>query len=388
MDKFSLEEILNDDPLGLLDGVKPKNPIITNDDRLVASFEEINEFYEKNGYEPQKSSDMHERRLHARLKGIREDSKKVEFLKKYDRYNLLEKEDEIKSIDDILESDPLGLLSSDEEDIFTLKNVPKISKERAEADFVAKRKRLDDFTKYEEIFKECHRGLKDGKRKLIKFNEKFLQKGTFFVLRGVLGYLEDIKNPKKDKNHKIDGRTKTIFENGTYSNMLYRSLAKGLYEDGYLVSEHENRVLDGLSQINENDRQNGYIYVLKSLSKDDRILTKRNLHKIGFSTTPVNDRIKNAKNDPTYLMADVKVVAVFEVYNINPQKLEQLIHRFFTKSRLDLEIVGSDGKIYHPKEWFIAPLKVIEEAINLLINGRIVDFEYDEEKEEIVLRRK
>ena len=86
-------------------------------------------------------------------------------------------------------------------------------------------------------------------------------------------------------------------------------------------------------------------------------------------------------------MADVKVVAVFEVYNINPQKLEQLLHRFFTKSRLDLEIVGSDGKIYHPKEWFIAPLKVIEEAINLLINGRIVDFEYDEEKEEIVLKR-
>ena len=292
MDKFSLEEILNDDPLGLLDGVKPKNPIITSDDRLVASFEEINEFYEKNGYEPQKSSDMYERRLYARLKGIKEDSKKVEFLKKYDRYNLLEKEDEIKSIDDILDRDPLGLLSSEEEDIFTLKNVPKISKERAEADFIAKRKRLDDFAKYEEIFKECHRDLKDGKRRLVKFNEKFLQKGTFFVLRGVLGYLEDIINPKKDKNHKIDGRTKTVFENETYSNMLYRSLAKGLYEDGYLVSEHEDRVLDGLSQINENDRQNGYIYVLKSLSKDDRILTKRNLHKIGFSTTPVNERIK------------------------------------------------------------------------------------------------
>ena len=381
MDKFSLEEILKDDPLRLLDDVKPKNPIITSDDRLVASFEEINEFYEKNGHEPQKSSDMHERRLYARLKGIREDTKKVEFLKKYDRYNLLEKVDEIKSIDDILDSDPLGLLSSDEEDIFTLKNVPKNSKERAEADFVAKRKRLDDFAQYEELFKECHRDLKEGKRKLVKFNEKYLQKGSFFVLKGVLGYLEDMINPKKDKNHKIDGRTKTIFENGTYSNMLFRSLAKGLYEDGYLVSEHEDRILDGLSQIDKNDRKNGYIYVLKSLSKDDRIVTKRNLYKIGFSTTPVRDRIKNAKNDPTYLMADVKVVAVFEVYNINPQKLEQLIHRFFASSCIDIDI--ENGKVYKPREWFIAPLSLIEKAIELIINGNIVNYQYDIKNEKI-----
>ena len=386
MDRFSLEEILESDPLGLLNDIKPKNPIISEDDRLLASFEEINEFFKIHKREPQKSSDMHERRLYARLKGIIEDAKKVEFLKKYDRYNLLE-EDNVKSIDDILESDPLGLLSGGEEDIFTLKYVPNISKDRAEADFVAKRKKLDDFTKYEELFIECQKDLKEGKRKLVKFNEKFLQKGTFFVLRGILGYLEEIINPKKDKNHKIDGRTKTIFENATYSNMLYRSLAKGLYEDGYLVSEHEDRVLDKLSQINEDDKQNGYIYILKSLSKDDRIVTKRNLYKIGFSTTPVEQRIQNAKNDPTYLMADVKVVSIFEVYNINPQKLEQLIHRFFSKSRLDLEIVGNDEKVYHPKEWFIAPIEVIEEAINLIINGRIVDFEYDEENEKIVLRR-
>ncbi len=387
MDKFSLDEILNSDPLGLLNEAKTKNPIITNDDRLVVSFEEINKFYETNGYEPQKSSDMHERRLYARLKGIREDTKKVEFLKKYDRYNLLEKVDEIKSIYDILESDPLGVLSNDEEDIFTLKNVPNISKDRAEADFVAKRKRLDDFTKYEELFKECQKDLKDGKRKLVKFNEKFLQKGSFFVLRGILGYLEDLINPKKDKNHKIDGRTRTVFENGTYSNMLFRSLAKGLYEDGYFVSEHEDRVLDRLSNISEDDRQNGYIYILKSLSNKDTIVTKRNLYKIGFSTTPVKERIKNAKNDPTYLMADVKVISVFEVYNINPQKLEQLIHRFFSKSRLDLEIVGNNGKIFHPKEWFIAPLEVIEEAISLIINGRIVDFEYDEVNEKVILKK-
>lgn len=65
----------------------------------------------------------------------------------------------------------------------------------------------------------------------------------------------------------------------------------------------------------------------------------------------------------------------------------KLIHRFFNKSRLDLEIIGKDGKTYQPKEWFIAPLGVIEEAINLIINGRIVDFVYDDKREKIVLKK-
>ncbi len=387
MDKEAiLNDIFNSDTLGILD-VKVKNPLVTTDDRLIASFEEINEFYEKNSCEPKKSADMNERKLFSRLKGLRDNPKKKEALKKYDRYNLLGIS-KIDSIDDILSSDTFGILDKqDEEDIFTLKNVPKLEKERAKTDFVARRKIFKDFDEYKDMFEQCQKDLKSGKRKLVKFNEKQFEKGAFFVLKGVLVYLEDIINPKKDKNYKLDARTTTIFENGTYSNMLLRSLGKGLYEDGYFVSEHEDRVLDKLSQVSSEDRQNGYIYILKSLSSDDRLVTKKNLYKIGFSTTAVETRIQNAKNDPTYLMADVKVVSVFEVYNINPQKLEQLIHRFFSKSRLDLEIVGNDEKVYHPKEWFIAPLNVIEEAINLMINGRIVDFVYDEENEKIVLKK-
>ena len=388
MDRFSLEDILNNDPLELLSDLKVKNPIITSDDRMIDAFEEINCFYEKNGREPQKTTDIFERGLFSQLSGLRKSPAKMEILKKYDRFGLLVRQEikEISSIEDIFENDPLNLLDSTEGDIFNLKHIPKIDKNRADADFVARRQKFEDFEKYEAMFRKCQKDLKEGKRKLVKFNESFLKKGAFFVLKGILVYLEDIKSQKKDKNYKTDGRTTTIFENGTYSNMLLRSLGKGLYEDGYFVSEHEDRVMDDLNQITSEDKQNGYIYVLKSLSNDDMIVTKKNLYKIGFSTTAVETRIKNASQDPTYLMSDVGIVASFEVYNVNPHKLEQLIHKFFSSSCLDIDIVDEKGDIHRPREWFVAPINVIEEAIVLIGNGKIIDYRYDSDSESIVLR--
>jgi len=90
MNRVTLDDILNNDPFNLLPDIKAKNPIITADDRLVASFEEINSFYEKNGNEPQKSTDMNERGLFSRLKGIRDNLDKIKALKKYDKHDLLE----------------------------------------------------------------------------------------------------------------------------------------------------------------------------------------------------------------------------------------------------------------------------------------------------------
>jgi hypothetical protein len=386
MDSFSLDEILNNDPLNVFKTLKVKNPIVTPDDRLITSFEEINKFYKDNKYEPKQSVDINEITLYSRLKGIRKNKSKIEVLKKYDIYNLLETKEIVKfdSIDDILNNDTLGIFDNHKEDIFTLKNVPKIDTERAEADFVSKREKCKNFEEYEELFIQCQKDLKDGKRKLVKFNEQYYKDGAFFVLKGVLAYLEKIENKTKDKYNKLDARTKIIFENGTKSNMYLRSLGKGLYEDGYFVSVHEDKVLDDLNQVNDDDMQNGYIYILESLSTDDRITTKKDLYKIGFSTTTVKTRISNAKNDPTYLMANVKIVEVFEVFNVNTHKLEQLIHRFFANTCLDINIIDSKGNIYKPKEWFVVPLEVIEEAIKLIISGKIINYCYDVNTESIL----
>lgn len=379
MVEFSLDEILADDPLGLLSESKFTAKGLNEDDRLMSSFEEINDFVEKNSREPQKSSDMSERNLYSRLYGIRQNPQKTDCLKPYDRFNLLKKI-EINSIDDILNDDAFGLLDEANNDIFTFKNIPK---EREQTDFVAQRKSCKNFAKYEQLFKGVQDDLRLGKRKLVRFNEKYFQEGNFFVLKGVLAYLQKIIEPQKDKFNKLDARTKIIFENSTESNMLLRSFGKGLYGDGYFVSEHEDRVLDKLSQVTDEDSEDGYIYILESLSQDDRIQTKKNLYKIGYSRVDVKERVKNAINEPTYLMAQVKIVAVYRCFNLNTQKLEQLLHRFFANSCLSIDIYDGEGKRYTPREWFIAPLDVIEKAIELMISGEIVNYKYDDKNETI-----
>jgi len=377
MDKNKiLDEIFSNDPFGILD-VKVKNPILSNDDRLVESFEEINNFYEKEKREPEKSLDMYERKLYSRLKGIRENPAKIEKLKKYDRFKLLETFT-FNSIDDIFESDTFGLLSNDDEDIFTLKNIPKTVNMPSNK---AIGKPCKDFEKFEDLFKQVHNDLRNSNRKIIKFqSEQNIEQGDFFILKGVMIYIAH-KGLLFEKKGKKNSRLRVIYENGSESNLLMRSLSRELYRDGKRISESNKSLVEKFSNITKDDKQNGYIYILKSLSRDDRIITKKDLYKIGFSSIDVRQRIKKAKNDPTFLMADVKIVSVFEVYNVNPHKLEQLIHKFFGNSCLDMDIIDSDGKIYKPREWFIVPLGIIEKAISLIISGEIVNYTYDRDNE-------
>lgn len=291
---------------------------------------------------------------------------------------------DINSLDDIFNSDEFGLLNTQNEiDIHTLKNVPKVEK-RADADFVARREKFDDFDKYEQLFIDCQNDLKANRRQIVPSIESQLDIGTFCVLDGVLLYIADIQDGYRGNSGKINRRTTLIFENGTKSNMLLRSLGKRLKDSGNMVTKLESEKDNGLFDVTNEDSQNGYIYILKSLSNEDTIKTKRNLYKIGFSTTSVETRIKNAKEDPTYLMADVKTVAAYEVYNVNPHKLEQLIHKFFGNSCLEIEIYDGYGKLYKPREWFIAPLEIIEEAIKLIVSGRIINYKYDDKNESII----
>jgi len=293
---------------------------------------------------------------------------------------------DINSLDDILNSDTFGLLDNKEEvDIHTLVNVPKVEK-RADADFVATRKKVEDFESYEKMFKVCQADLKANRRQLVPSIENQLDIGTFCVLDGILLYILDIQDGYRGNSGKINRRTTLVFENGTQSNMLLRSLGKRLKDSGNMVTKLESGTPDNLFKVTDNDQQNGYIYILKSLSNDDVIATKENLYKIGFSTTAVETRIKNAVNDPTYLMADVQTVSAYEVYNVNPHKLEKLIHQFFADTCLDIDIIDGNGKLHRPREWFVAPLNVIEEAVELIISGEIVNYRYDNWIDRIVSR--
>ncbi len=411
MDKDKvLDEIFNDDPFGLLN-VKPKvSNVRTADERLIASFEEINKFVEQNGEEPKATTNTSEFMLYARLKGLRKDVVKVEQLKEYDIYNLLPtveadqmsegtaeyaKPKEIASIDDLLGDDLLGILDTDTEGLFDFKHTPK-DYERAQADFVARRKPCKDFDKYEHLFIEVQKELAAGKRKLIDFKQGNLKEKSYYVHNGILFYLEQINISHKEyvredgTRVREDGRTRCIFENGTESNMLKRSVDKILYANGRVVTENIDKVNEGFIEefgaITEEDEEAGYIYVLKSKSKDEKIASVQNLYKIGYSKTEVEERIKNAEKQPTYLMAPVTIMGVWKGYNMNPQKLEQLLHNFFGNSCLNVDVFDDKGIRHTPQEWFIAPIEVIEQAIELIINGKIVNYKFDAENMSIVGR--
>jgi hypothetical protein len=389
-----LKLIFENDTLGLLKA-NPISTPITSDQRLITSFEEINNFFDEYKKEPSETSDIIERKLFSRLNEIRKDPFKIKVLKQFDKFNLLKEIKEIKTIDDILENDYLGILdSSIEEEIFKLENVSQNLK-RNKTDFVARRTPCKNFVNYENKFKEIHKDIKEGKRKLLIFKEQDLKEGRYFVLDGILLFLEKVGSEKRIFNDKsqgqrvrADSRILCIFENGLESNMYLRSLQKQLYQNGSYVSETNEEALnifnENLGKLVTEDKKTGYVYILNSLSQDIRIKSIKNLHKIGYCTTSVEQRIANAKLDPTFLMSDVKIIQIYEIHNVNPQKFENLIHSFFRKRCLDISIVDLNGENTKPKEWYVVPFRVIDRVISLLENGEIVNYRYDYELEDII----
>lgn len=397
----SLDDIFNDDDFGLLESSIKKRSITTDEDRLVDSFEEINDFFEKNNREPNSSS-MAEYTLSARLREFRANEANKSILKAFDRYNLLGKvEKEIKSIGDILSDDDFGLLDNDADtSIFNFVYTPK-NNSRANADYIAKRESLTDkeFKKYELMFQQVHKELKEGTRKLLDFRnaEDNLVEGNFYLVDGLLCYLEVsdakevLKKNKSGDRLRIEGRTVTIFENGTVSNMLFRSLGKAIQKNGKLVTNTDEAInaqlVKNLNVINSDDIQSGWIYVLKSKSTDPSISNIADLYKIGFTTKPVAERIKNAPNEATYLYSDVEIIASYNCYSLNVKVFENLLHRFFSDVCLNVDLYNNNGERFTPREWFVAPLEIINEAIELIINETITNYIYDSVNKAICLKK-
>jgi hypothetical protein len=126
------------------------------------------------------------------------------------------------------------------------------------------------------------------------------------------------------------------------------------------------------------DTESGTIYVLRSKSDHPAIVANRDvIHKIGVTGGKVETRISNAELDPTFLMADVELIATYELFNIDRSKLENQIHRFFSPARIDLQIVDRFGNPIRPREWFLVPLSAIDMAVEKIQRGTISDFEYD-----------
>ncbi|MGB0334418.1 MAG: GIY-YIG nuclease family protein [Opitutales bacterium] len=386
MDKETLQKLIEDDDLGLLAIRTTQTASQSPEERLIEKFYKIADFYRLHEREPRKDpNNMQEAQLAMSLEGIRNSHESIATLQALDEFKLLEPPVPPESLKDVLADDDLGLLNETEaaESIFTLKHVP----ERMELpDFVAQREKCEDFENYEGLFKSCQNDLRNGKRQLLQFaNEQQIEAGQFFVLKGIMAYVAEV-GEKENKGGKVNARLRCIFENGTESAMLLRSLSRELYKDGRRVTEHEDRLMDTMQDVSIEDQQTGYIYVLRSLSNQKDISDKQDLYKIGYSSGSVEERIKNAADDPTYLMAPVRILTTFECFNLNPQKLELILHKFFAEACLEVDVFDSTGKRHSPREWFIAPLPVVEEAIRLTLSGEIIDYSFD--KDTNLIRRK
>jgi hypothetical protein len=387
-----IEEIINNDPQGLLN-IKSTSKSITSDQRLEESFLEIVNFYKAHKKEPQEVNEINERKLAIRLKELKKNPEKIKLLKNLDKENLLGNAIEYKSVDDILDNDFLGILNTEEyKELFDLKN---IKFEKNKTDFIARRKPCSDFHKFENNFKKIHEDLKNKKRKLLIFKEQDLQEGRYFLLDGLLTFLEKVDLQERTFNDKLQGqrtrkdnRIRCIFENGLESNMYLRSFQKELYNNGSTVIGTNEESLEifnqNLGQITDTDKVTGYIYILSSLSEDPRIQNLKNLYKIGYCTTSVEERIKNADKDPTFLMAPVKIISTYKVFNLSPKKVEYIIHNFFKDRCLEIKVADNSRLNRNPKEWYVVPIGIIEQSIQLIINNEITKYRYDFDNNEII----
>lgn len=381
----ALEALFDSDTDGLLDAPeKPKK--VTSSDRLERAFLEVVEFRREHGRVPSSTTrEIAERKLGARLDGILANNEKLEALKHLDEFDLLTAPEPPKSLDELLDDDELDLLD-DESGILDVSTLP--ARKKPVDDFeVARRKKAADFANFEHLFKAKQAELAAGEYRLIPFpGVHTIVEGAFFVLGGVMLFVAEIG----ETQHRVVGgkleqkqRLRVVFENGTESSLYRQSLSIRLHEqDGLALA----RTGIDLSEIGDADVQTGYVYVLRSLSDDAQIADIPDLYKIGFSRGPVEKRVARAEHEPTYLMAPVEIIATYRTYNLKTSALEHLLHRVFAEARLRASQVGKDGRVYEPSEWFSVPLPVINQAIDLITTGEIVNYVYDAASQRLVER--
>lgn len=363
------------------------------EERIIAGFDEINSFYEENNRPPffGEDRDIFEKEYALRLNAIRQDKDMCSLLKDYDKYVLLkeciENNDDINVDEDTLLNE-LKDFSSTQDDITSLVYVKPRAEIKA-AEEVAQRIYCNDFYRFKDIFTKAQNDLNSGLKITTPFKDNAkIQLGELFILNGQKAYVAEIGQDFKNSNGVFDARLRIIFDNKTESSMLRRSFQRALNKD-----ETSRRITNAPAfplfsdEQASDDISTGVIYVLRSNSNDPKIKDNREIiHKIGVTGGDIRKRIANAKEDPTFLMADVEVVALYELSNINRIKLENLLHKFFEPARLDINIKDRFGKSIVPREWFLVPLFVIDEAVNKIKDGTIVNFYYDIKSGKIVER--
>ena len=380
MAKRTLDDVFNDDPLGLLEVSVTKSKKLSHYAIYYETFEELKSFIEANGREPDiEATNIHEAKLAARLSKLRSTPEALEALAPFDTEGLLgtkssgEKKTEL-TIDDVLSSD----LLADDDDIFNLKHVTVGTKSQTASADMATRKKCMDFDSFKPLFVRIQKELDEGTLETsgIKGIAE-IQKGQAFILAGLIAYVAEMGEKHERRKGHHNARMRIVYSNGMESNLLLRSFGAALYKDksARAIVPRDSGPL--FVEENYPLYKTGIVYVLRSKSEEPSIAKHREyLHKIGVTTSDVKKRVANAAKDATYLLADVEVVAEFTLYNMNLQATEKLLHAFFREAQADIQIPDRFGIMVKPKEWFFLPLELIKKAINHINTGSIQDYRF------------
>lgn len=384
--------------LAEFDVLEKKGGRSLREERVIAGFEDIQRFAEKHGRAPQhgEDRDIFERLYAVRLERLRalEDCRAI--LAPLDHQGLLGDAPAVAAEADITDDELLAELSGGggADDITALHHVRTSADKRA-AEEIAHRKKCEDFDTFKPFFERVRAELDAGERLVVPVQDvdavkaAAIQKGDFFIVEGQLAYVAAMGEEFTTKYDRKDRRLRVIYDNSTENDVLQRSLQRALHRDATA------RFITGLEigplfadEPAADDLAAGTIYVLRSRSDNPAVAAHCDvLHKIGVTGGKVEARIANASLDPTFLLADVDVVATYTLYNVNRVKLENLIHRVFDNAQLDIEIKDRFGNPVRPREWFLVPLFVVDEAVKRIKDGTITQYVYDPTKASLTLRR-
>jgi len=411
-----LDTVLKADKYGWISKPKSKTKAVVTS--LLDDFNEINDFYREFKRAPQEGGDMIEFKLAIKLEKIQSDISQVNDLKDYDEFNLLEEQsdilndepvekEEINSLEDVLNSSFFNSISPSENsasNIFNIKNVtdPEIIKERKKAVEIGKTIACDNFHVFEPLFKNVQHELSKSTKILgaiaaTELSVSEFKVGNFYLLKGMLLYIDYMSEVFRGTD-RDDCRLVIIFENGTQSTMLLRSLTKRIREDvgakrilnidASVFNAKRVRAQDELDfdqYVIKENKANGYIYIAKTL-KPDLKNSYKHLYKIGLTKRDVTERFKEAPKDPAFLMYEAEQVKIIPLHGLNLNSVEGAIHSLFGSCRLDIDVTGVDGKNHKPKEWFNVPIEAINDAVTLIEKQTIHLYRYDNKLQQLVRR--
>ena len=369
------------------------------EERIIAGFEDVLRFHQTHGRAPLhgEGRDIFERLYAVRLDQLRKLPQAQALLAGLDGPGLLSGaaiHADVNDLDDLDEDALLAELAlgnqpADQNNITVLRHVRSSSEKRA-AEEIADRTPCADFDRFQPLFERVEQDLKSGVRKTLRFGrDTSIADGNYFIVGGQLAYVAEVGDTIKAPNGESDARLRVIYANGTESNLLRRSLQRALYKDdtGRRLTDPDMGPLFG-DAPEPDDIESGTIYVLRSLSSHSFVTEHRELiHKIGVTGGNVEARIAGADKDATYLLADVEVVATYKLHNLNRTRLENIFHRLFGAAQLDLTIQDRFGNPVKPREWFLVPLHVVDEAVKRIRDGSITDVVYDPTTARLVINQ-